>query len=1259
MKGRIVLPVESPFGTKEYSHWPASAAGLEPVKGSNFMDKLKSGTIQTSHIGLALMVVIFASSEIAMINSYESNPRHFEETLEQTMSWAMPASIGSFFVGGWATDKSASLAADGLRRLNVAKRAKANLVSYVENKKMFVNDPELGSKFVKGNMQTIKASSFLERATTYKGLTGGFLISQFVYRYVNRLESCRKVLGGLESGEYTAFERNRLRQACDQTVGQMIKEIAESPDTWMQLTALLSTKALLTFGMNTAQILKYGVASSPTSARALQGASKFVPYQVKIVSRGFFANPWVSTIVGFAIFSVVFWAALEAIEWGAGRMTLQMPATQASKNIRELFRLYESRGWDMQKLCDDRNLLQGGLLDHLKPLMFWKDTIKCGDELVLAFLKQHQDANKAWRSSISDPFYESITSWLEFTFRATNMHKSAYMFYKDIAEQIKVQRNSGQKIAFIKTKNNRTHAYESLGYRNTNLYNHPLPLFRSEPYFGWDYKLRNDETTQIDYPTYDGQTVTWSERYANRTGVDDLTRRKNHFKNEVLPVAVRRLESRLRTLDTSTEYGQNQKKETESILKYLTFETDNGRGNLAFIAKGLYRIAMQVESQSNFFRCEKDGDCFWTEFQKNFLDQSLWKTNDTFTALILPSLIEVLQNYKIGLEATQIGISGGLNVSNQLISNIARKEIADVEEIIGLLNSKNRRQDIDPQSVNLGIEFIHKKIKEVPRNYNCDPNAVAKTVVIEPADKICPEDDQKTFPESLFTNAGYSVSKNLCFWKAIKNNLVDQGHLNMKDLGHTQFLNNQEYWAGYKTTENKPFGVKPIGPGQGYFLRYFDKFKNNGVDPYYYDPAYASMTDYLLKEMICGVDVVRGEQMLQKTWADKLVSWIPGGFFESAPDFINKQVSAEFKAPRIALNENSMNPCFGDETHNRWRAMGPSGTSAFYNYIEDVSDPKFSYGGIVEFLYKEADDSFVQDFDGWWNKYVAPQFSIVIDKLYHDSFNNDLLVKKLTEIVSTDNTNSNCEEFCLDFSFEHKNGVAAAVKQEMDTYFTYFFTPLLKGIPVDLENSELTDPKEARYKLQTDFANIRSEIYDIFYYTSGRQSKLKSPELAAQYADTFKDIQAELTVQNPELDPNYDLIKVKALRALLAQKDYELRILTRTDDMPYLNRIYGTSIALLNEMLHLTESEKAAVKFNIDENFKTLTAEFDSRENREGKVILKYQDWPADQPGSCEADQDKPSPTFAMASSLQQLMFESMDELLELQAQKGLAKITP
>lgn len=1124
LRGHTTLRVQDPFGKPIDISWPKSAQGLPTEDGSALMKAMKSGVVQTGMIGLALMVVIYGSSEIAMLRSFEDNPRAFEETLEQTMSWAMPSSIASFFVGGAMVGGTAEY-------LNVARRSKANLHSLVTQSKLLVDKPELRSKLIKANMASLKSSSFLGKATSYPGMTGGFLISQFIYQYVDKLESCRKELGGLENGAYTPTERAKISQACDKTIAQITSELASSPQTWMQLTALLSTKALMTFGMSRLQMLKYAAPSSPSAKSALQGASKSIPYKVKIASRGLLASPIVGTIVGFAVFSLVFWAASQALEWGAGRLTLNMPATQAAQNIRDLFRMYQAQGWDLQKLCDDRNLLQGGLLDHLRPLAFWKSKEdRCGDELVNAFIQQHSDNNKLWRKSLTDPTLTAIEKWTEFTFKAMNLQKASYIFYKDIAEQIKAQRNSGQDLVFRRANNPKTAASENLGYINTHLYNHPLPLFRSEPYFGWSYRLATDTAENIEYPIWNGRLTTWSERFNTRHGSDNLTARKEKFKNTVLPVVVRRLEERAASLSGNTNSINDEKKKIGQILNLL--KPSAGKALLLEnIARGLHLISLIAERQSTGVNCLSGRDCFWFDFQKEFFDADIWTVKT----------------------AEEIALNGA-----------------------------------EPN----------------PENPPTTPSVIA------------PEDKLKAF----------------------------------------SFIKGKDYYAGYQTSADKPFGVKPIGPGQGFFINYHSRLLNNEVDPYFYDTNYSSMTDYLLKQMVCGVNVEAGQEMREQSYTDWAIRGLTFGYFGS-PEVLNnrrdKRIAAEFKAPKIPLKGN-MNPCFNDESNNRWRRSGPANAPSFYNYMEDVNNPDINYGGIVEFLYKEAGDNFVQDFETWWQSYVENQFAEVLDNLYENHFKSELIDQQLETMIVKDNYDNNCFEVCREFGFSHKKGFAAAIKQEMDTYFTYYFSPLLQDISLDLSKSGLTDVRAGRQKLSADFVKIRSEIYDIFAFASGKSHSLSLPDLVADYKDILEEVQAEVLMENPEITPNYEILKLRALKALLVEKDYEMRVLTRTDDSDALDRIYVYAMTLLNEMDTITESEREILSLNIRTNYETLTRDFNSLDNRLGKVIFRFTDWPGDQPGATAEDQDKDSPTFLIVKQMQNKVLELMDEILEMQIRKDM-----
>ncbi len=1075
-KGQRIQTVTDPFGRKVDIAVQTTAEGAQRVSGRQMMADLKSGTIQTGLVGLAFMVIIFGSSELAMITDYKSNPLKFEQTLDQTMSWAMPSSLASFFVIG-------DMAGRATNYLDISRKSTANLISLVQNRKMYANNPQLYSQQIKAQMAVKQTSTFLSRATSYPGMTAGFLGSQLVFglvdRYVDKLESCRQLLISdeyLQNGSYTPSERSRLEQACDKTFGSIAQDLISSPQTWVQLTALLSTKALLTFGMGSGLMADYAIANQKALQTLRNTPKRSFIYKVKIVSRGLLATPLVSTVVGFVVFSLVFWAISEALNWGVKRLTINVPATQAAANIRELMATYQAQGWDMNKLCDDRNILQGELLDYLKPLAFWSDTNKCGETLIKAFIENHAQVNTTWRKSLTDPVQQAISNWNEYLFKANNIQNASKLLYKDIAEQIKAQRNSGRKVKFNRVYNIQTNAKEPLGYANTHLYNHPLPLFRSEPYFGWDYKLNTDLDTNIPYPVYNGKGVSWNERYTSNYGVSDLTQRKNKFLSDVLPKVITTLEARY-----NSGVDENEKRSVSRILRFLKFKNQDGSQNFSKIAQGLDFISQQLEKNPLDYPCRIANNCYWIEFQKEFFNPEIWAV---------------------------------------------------------------------------------------------DPDSKAK------------------------------------------------------------FMKGQDYFAGYKTSQYDPAGVKPIGPGQEFFIRYSNRLSNNNVDPYYYDSAYFSMTDYLLKQMVCGVDVKNGESMMAN-WFTYKMGW----------------ASPEFKAPRISLKGN-MDPCFGDESNNRWRLAGPAQSPSFYNYMEDVKNPNVSYGGIVEFLYNEADDDFVQNFDLWWQTHVAPQFIQVIEKLNQDYFLAKVIDTQLADLISEENTDNNCFELCRDFKFEHKNGFSASIKQEMDTLYTYFFVPMIQGLNLDLRASDVKDQNQARQKIQKDFNNLRSDIYDIYMLLSGRTPNLTKNSLSLEFQDLLAQVSAEQLLLNPDYSQNYEVLKLKALDLLLKQKDYQMRILTRTEAFTDIVAIKDSSILLLNEMTMLSESEKQEKLDNINANVALLVSEFDDMSNRNGKVILEYNDYKL-------VDGVEISPTLKLVSSSQDRIMEITKELFDLQEQKymfGLAR---
>lgn len=1200
-RGQFVVGVEDPFGRKISVPLDKSAQGLLVVKGSDFMKSLKSGTIQTGRLGAVLMALVLAFSEEAMIRDFQANPEDFYESLQATMNYATVASLGSFFVGGALVDGVVREAPVAVKRaLDVSRKSKFTLQALAKNSHIKMTDPDLFKRLVDTQMSNIKANSFLARATSYPGMTGGFLISQFVYKYVESARSCMKVAAGLDDGRYSLTERQYIEQDCDQTMAQITKEIMESPQTWTALVGLLSTKAIITFFMTKLQASRYAYSVNRAAIPGIDGIKGPLRYEVKIGSRGLMVPPSVGLAVkglgfigGFVIFGLVFWGITKALEVGVNRLTLNIPAEQAAQNIRDLFRMYRAKGWDMEKLCDDRELLQGGLLEYVKKLAFWRDrTERCGEELVDAVLAQHSQNNQTWRESLTGPITQEINAWTEAVFKATNLHEASYLFYKDVAEQIKAQRNDrqgGQNLTIRRVNNPKTNALESLGYANTHLYNHPLPLFRSEPFFGWDYRLSTDTDEYISYPEWNGGTTTWSERMASRSGSDNLAQRKDKFKNTVLPVALTKLNERLAATTNEAE-----KKQITKIIAYLTAKKGVTL-SLQNVAKGLHLISLMMESQNVLSTCKLNNDCFWVNFQKEFFDGELWSVETNSLAVFkrtgVPDLVTKFEE--------------------RLTFNPTNEETRVINLILGYWKVEG---ELPLSNLNSGVYLLS--------------SAFENRRLLE----ICDEES-------------------ICFWDELKKSYAGPISKLSPIDGPAEFMEGSDYYAGYQTSADQPFGVKPVGPGQGFFLRYASRLTNNDIDPHYYDPDYTSMTDYLLKQMVCGVDVNAGETMREQTYTD----WFFQKVRMDTPEWIerrrDKKVAAEFRAPRIPLN-GRFDPCYNDGTNQRWRRSGPPGAPSFYNYIEDKNSPEVSYGGIVDLLYREAGHDFVNNFDQWWQDTVGSQYVDVLENLYQKNFKPKKIDEKLQQVITEDNFDTNCTEVCRDFGFSHKKGVAAALKQEMDTHFNYFFTPLLQDIDLDVSRSDLTDPNAARQKLGSDFIQIRSEIYDIFAYASDRSASLSLPNLVAEYQEILAEVRADVIMQNPEVTPNSDVLRNRALTALFAEKMYDMKVLTKTETELSIMDIYLTALFLLSEMTNLSEEERQELANNIESNNITLQMRFANLDERAGKVTFKYNDLPRNRPNATEADKTLPSPTSVSIAKSQDTIIALMSELFQLQSLK-------
>ena len=134
----------------------------------------------------------------------------------------------------------------------------------------------------------------------------------------------------------------------------------------------------------------------------------------------------------------------------------------------------------------------------------------------------------------------------------------------------------------------------------------------------------------------------------------------------------------------------------------------------------------------------------------------------------------------------------------------------------------------------------------------------------------------------------FELRRNNCFFSTFQKNFLDSIYWKDEESHGMMFKESKNpYFAGYQTSETRPYGVKPLTHGQRFFIDYEDKLESNKIYPFYFDSTYDSLIDYFLESMICGVDIQKNESMLtneepyrrEHTWD---VMGLREGFFSYA-----------------------------------------------------------------------------------------------------------------------------------------------------------------------------------------------------------------------------------------------------------------------------------------------------------------------------------------------------------------------------------------
>ncbi len=1075
-RGYYTLYVKDAKGREVPTFHPVDPSAMKNENAPRLMRQLAQGSMELTLFGAIFMGFMVLSTGYNMVADFESNPNAFADSYD--MVPIMGAAGMGFVLGGAATHSTVH----GLGKLtgisaNPRDVALTNIAHAIENKEAY-SSRGLRMKVLKANVAAYK-SILIGKATSYWGISGGMIASQVAAKYAHSLRSCSRMLK-LDYGQYPKHERDQIEASCQKTFLSITGEVISDPVVWKDVLAILSTKALFSFGISPAMAALYSMSKdvrAPEVVRKLRDMASNVPHGLKVLVKfparagALLLHP---NVIGFVAFFAVFEFVSHKFDLVLDKLTFNVPANRAAENIRVLMQEYEQSGWDMDELCKNRNFIEGSFWGTLKSLWYMDKGEKCSQDLLTSFLNFHANSNKAWREKIKKPVNDSIMAWSYYTFQAINMYKATKMFYKDIVDQVRIKRASGDKMIFPRSRDGQ----RVKAHFEANHYNETLPLFRSDIFFGWRYRINEEDGDALGYPISNGKTVSWDERVQSNESKEMLDKQLERFKAQVLPKAIEEL----------SKAPGGVRAEAERIKNIL--ESANDNINLAYGLKILAE-ATEEENRNALSKCTYklslhdnwelfNDECFFTILNTKFLDKEFWIR-------------------------TEEG------------------------------------------------EFI--------------------------------------------------------FNKSIQN----------------------PYRAGYKTIVADPFGVKPLHLGQRFLIDYNRRFENNGIDHLYFEEGYEGLTDSLLKGMICGIDVANGERMYEE------------------PGFFGRHVQPVFSPPKLVL-KGGVNPCGRTELANGkvWDNGWNYYHGGFYSYIRDTQDESKSYNGIVEFLYNEIDDSMLNDFDSWWASHVQPQFEEVIDKVYKEYYLEEVIDQQFAEALNKDNNDTNCYETCRDFEFEHKESIAATIKQEIDTYLTYFLEPILNDLPLDTKKSEIKDEEGARAKILSDYQLIKTEIYAIFDFMTGRIESLVGFEnLNEDFQLMMEEAAAQMDLQQSGGSQNYDLVKLRALKTIMYDRFYDFKVLFKSDDGAMLQDIFEVTMEHINGVDFSSAEEKEEAIEGAKQEFITLSKRYDSLAEREGKVLLSYPDWP---------DGVTEGPTMQVVRTTHNIAMRLFSELISLEELKQTIK---
>ena len=288
----------------------------------------------------------------------------------------------------------------------------------------------------------------------------------------------------------------------------------------------------------------------------------------------------------------------------------------------------------------------------------------------------------------------------------------------------------------------------------------------------------------------------------------------------------------------------------------------------------------------------------------------------------------------------------------------------------------------------------------------------------------------------------------------------------------------------------------------------------------------------------------------------------------------------------------------------------------------------------MDYLYQQTSDEILNDFDGWWERVMEPRYEKLIGDLYNELFIEQKIGQDFENLLTLGNDDNNCVEECQAFRYEQKKGLAASVKQEMDTLFQAFLNPLSESLPVDLRFVDFEGAERGREQVRDDLKDIRARIYDLFFFISKRNESLNHPSNQELFNQIKEDVQAQTAFQEGATTLSAVQLELRAFPILVRQVFYELAVLYKTDDQEVLTAIFQEQTDLVQNQEQLSEAQKEQILSQLRENYLELLDSFLGQTNRDGRVLLDYPEWP--------------SPTHSVVSSTLDNMQSLLLELHQL-----------